>query len=168
MMLQITSNEATWFLPFVLPIAIWVAFTDLKYMKIRNKAVLALIAVFVIVGAFTLPLADVGWRMLHLVVVLVITFLMSALGAIGAGDAKYVSAMAPFFVLGDVAWVFLNFALILILSFAAHRLVRKIPLVRRLTPDWESWENRQFPMGLALSVLIVSYLVKGILSGSPA
>ena len=34
------------FLPFVIPIAIWVAMSDLATMKIRNKAVMAQFLVF--------------------------------------------------------------------------------------------------------------------------
>ena len=40
-----TWTEAAWFLPFVIPIAIWVAWSDMSSMKIPNKAVLALLAV---------------------------------------------------------------------------------------------------------------------------
>ncbi len=43
-------RTALWFLPFVLPIALWVAWSDMKFMKIPNKAVLALVAVFAVVG----------------------------------------------------------------------------------------------------------------------
>lgn len=164
--MYITAHEAMWFLPFVLPIMIWVSYTDLKYMKIRNNAVMALAAIFVVVGFFLLPLPDLGWRFSQLVVVLVITFLMSIAGLIGSGDAKLAAAMAPYFVVYDGVWIMLNFALILILSFTFHRLIRRIEAVKRLTPDWASWEHRQFPMGLALSVLLVVYLIKGALSGA--
>ena len=43
------------FLALVTPICGWVIFTDLKYMKIRNAAVLALIAVFALAGPLVLP-----------------------------------------------------------------------------------------------------------------
>ena len=164
--MYITAKEAMWFLPFVLPIMLWVSYTDLKYMKIRNNAVMALAGVFVIVGFIVLPLPDLAWRFSQLVVVLVITFLMSIAGLIGAGDAKLAAAMAPYFVVYDGVWIMLNFALILILSFTFHRLIRRIPAVKHATPDWASWEHKQFPMGLALSVLLVVYLIKGALTGA--
>jgi prepilin peptidase CpaA len=37
-------------LPFVLPIAIWVAWSDMKRMKIPNKAVLAMAAIWPLPG----------------------------------------------------------------------------------------------------------------------
>ena len=48
--MAITAFEALWFLPFVLPICLYVAYTDLAFMKITNKAVLVLGAVFVVLG----------------------------------------------------------------------------------------------------------------------
>ena len=59
MPLQITSAEALWFLPFVLPICLWVAYSDLSAMRIRNQAVMALAVVFLVIGLFALPLPEV-------------------------------------------------------------------------------------------------------------
>ena len=50
MEMVITASSALWFLPFAIPIAIWVAWSDMKFMKIPNMAVLALLAVFLGVG----------------------------------------------------------------------------------------------------------------------
>ncbi|MDW3118675.1 MAG: hypothetical protein R8G60_13530 [Roseovarius pacificus] len=58
MSLDITSAQALWFLPFVLPICLWVVWSDLSTMRIPNKAVLALTAVFLVIGLIALPLAD--------------------------------------------------------------------------------------------------------------
>ena len=63
--MTLTFAQALWFLPFALPISIWVAWSDLKFMKIPNKAVYALLAVFLVVGLIALPLADYPWRLLH-------------------------------------------------------------------------------------------------------
>ena len=48
---------ALWFLPFVIPITIWVAWSDMASMKIPNKAVLSLMIVFAAVSYthLTLP-----------------------------------------------------------------------------------------------------------------
>lgn len=43
-----TSWAAMLFLPFVVPIALWVVWSDLSRMKIPNKAVMALIIVFAV------------------------------------------------------------------------------------------------------------------------
>ena len=94
--MAITAWSAIWFLPFALPISIWVAWNDMKFMKIPNKAVLSLMVVFVIIGLIALPLAEMPWRLLQFVVVLAIGFGLNMIGSIGAGDAKFAAAMAPF------------------------------------------------------------------------
>lgn len=164
--MTITSYAALWFLPFALPICIWVAWNDLKFMKIPNKAVLALTAVFLAIGLVVIPLADYPWRLLHLVVVLVIGFALNMAGMIGAGDAKFAAAMAPFFPLGDLRLFMVLFAAVLIAALVTHRVFRSLPAMRRRTPDWKSWTSKKFPMGLALGGALAIYLGFGIVYGA--
>lgn len=156
--LPVSVPAALLFLPAVLPVAIWVAWSDMKTMKIPNRAVLALVAVFALVGLVALPLEAWAWRWAHLGVVLVLGFLMSTLRMIGAGDAKFAAAMAPFVALPDIGNFLFLFATTTLAAFVAHRLARRIPAIRRALPDWESWERRDFPMGLALAGALVFYL----------
>lgn len=162
----ITANSALWFLPFVLPISIWVAWNDMKFMKIPNKAVVALTAVFLVVGVFVIPLADIPWQLLQLVIVLVVGFLLNMIGAIGAGDAKFAAAMAPFVTYGDIRVLFYLFAAVLVAAVITHRLFKRSDLMRERTPDWVSWESRSFPMGLALGPTLAFYLALGALYGA--
>lgn len=164
--MAITSWSALWFLPFALPICIWVAWSDMKTMKIPNKAVIALLVVFLVVGLIALPLAEYPWRLLHLVIILLAGFILNMVGAIGAGDAKFAAVMAPFFALGDLRILLFIFTAVLIAAFATHRLFRMVPAVRTLTPDWKSWDHKAFPMGLALGSTLVFYLGLGVISGS--
>jgi len=46
---------------------------------------------------------------LSLAVILTIGFLMSTAGMLGAGDAKFAAAMAPFFPLADASFVLARF-----------------------------------------------------------
>ena len=55
-------SEAFWFLPFVIPIGLYVAYSDLSRMKIPNHAVYALVAVFAIIGVIALPFDIWLWR----------------------------------------------------------------------------------------------------------
>ncbi|PRY25112.1 prepilin peptidase CpaA [Aliiruegeria haliotis] len=166
-MLEITTWEALCFLPFAVPIGIWVAVNDMAHMKIPNKAVMALVAVFAVVGLVALPLEAYLWRWLHLVVVLVIGFLANMIRLLGAGDAKFAAAMAPFIVLGDATKVIYLFAGLVLLTYAGHRIARAVPAIRNATPDWESWKRRKdFPMGLALGPLLIVYLALGALYGT--
>ena len=68
------------FLPFVLPVAFWVAWSDMARMKIPNKAVLALLGIYVVVGPFALPLESYLWHYLHFAVVLVAGFIITSAG----------------------------------------------------------------------------------------
>lgn len=164
--LAITAAEAMWFSPFVVPICFYVAFSDMRAMKIPNHSVIALFTVFVLVGLIALPVADWAWRLLHMVVVLIFGMMLNAGGAIGAGDAKFAAAAAPFIVLPDLVFVLILFSATLLAAFAIHRIAKYSPL-RRLAPDWESWQTgSDFPMGLALGGVLAIYLCLGMIYGS--
>jgi prepilin peptidase CpaA len=94
---------------------------------------------------------------------LVIGFVLASLSLIGAGDAKFVAAMAPFFVQSDLRFVLVLTAACLLGAFAAHRLARALPTFRAQVADWESWTRADFPMGLALAGILNIYLIFVIL-----
>jgi len=166
MSLDISASAALWFLLFAAPICIWVAWSDLKMMKILNLSVMALLGVFLVVGVFVLPLRVIPWQLLNLVVVLVLGFILNMVGGFGAGDAKFAAAAAPFVARGDIGFVMMLLATLLILAFIVHRVMRATPAFRRLTPGWESWEHKDFPMGLALGPTLLTYLALGAVYGS--
>jgi prepilin peptidase CpaA len=153
-----TANSALWFLPFVTPIAIWAAYSDLSTMKIPNKSVLALMAIFIAVGLIALPFAEYWPRLIHFVVILLVGFIITMIGLVGAGDAKFAAAMAPFIALGDAIFVVMLFAVCAVIGVTGHRLAKRTPL-RNLAPNWESWNRKkEFPMGLPLAATLVAYL----------
>ena len=157
--MSLPSTAAMWFLPFVTPICLYVAYTDMKAMKITNQAVVALFVVFAVVGQVALPFESYAWRYDHLTVALFAGMALNAFGAMGAGDAKFIAAAAPFVAITDLAQLMILFAAVLLIAFCAHRLAKHSPL-RKLAPDWESWhKTRDFPMGLALGPTLVAYLV---------
>lgn len=163
--MSIVSTAALWFLPFVLPLCLYVCFTDLREMRITNQAVLALAAVFVVVGLIALPLPVYGMRLVQLLVVLLIGFILTAAGAMGAGDAKFAAAAAPFIAPGDLRLLLALFAANLLAAFATHRLV-KYTALRRIAPEWKSWNTGwKFPMGLSLGGTLALYLLLGAAYG---
>ncbi len=164
--MAITAWSAIWFLPFALPIAIWVAWNDMKFMKIPNKAVMALLVVFLVVGLITLPFNEFLWRLLHFAVILAIGFLLNMIGAIGAGDAKFAAAMAPLIAFGDLRYLLYLFAAVVLSAVITHRAFRRSEAVRKLAPDWESWTRKDFPMGLALGGTLAIYLILGAIYGA--
>lgn len=163
---HLSAQAAVWFLPFVVPITLWVAYSDMKWMKIHNKAVLALAAGYGLVGFLVLPQDLWLWGWVHLAVVLAVGFVLSMTGMLGAGDAKFTAAMAPFVALGDLNLFLPLLAAVALLALALHRAMRRIPAVRRAAPDWESWERREFPMGLALGPTLLFYLVIAAVYGN--
>lgn len=157
-------SAALAFLPFTLFIGIWVAWSDMASMKIPNKAVLALSAVWLVIGlvlvaAGVLPLMIWAKAIGLGTVTLLALCIANAAGLMGAGDSKFGAAMAPFFIMADPRAVMGLAAACLLGAFAAHRILRSIPAVRRASPDWQSWTHRKFPMGLALAGLLNFYLL---------
>ena len=164
--MAIPAAQALWFLPFVLPICFYVAFTDLAYMRITNPAVVLLALIFALVGLFLMPFQDYLWRLAALVIVLVCGIVLNAAGAMGAGDAKFAAAAAPYVALGDLRVLLMLFMATVLASAVVHRGVKYTPL-RRLAPHWKSWEQgKKFPMGLALGPALAIYLILGSLYGA--
>ena len=149
---------AYWFLPAVIPIAIYVAWSDLHRMKIPNVAVGALVVCYAVLGLIALPFTQYLWHWTHLLVMLPVGILLNAARVMGAGDAKFIAAAAPFIALGDLRFVLALFAACLLAGFVTHRIARISPL-RRMVPDWQSWTSgRKFPMGFPLAMTLVFYL----------
>ena len=147
----------------VLPVAIWVAWSDMKFMRIPNKAVLAMAAIWPLAGWLAVPVDLWLWGFGIGAVVLVAGFVGNAAGLFGAGDAKFAAAMAQVFAGADLRVVLALFAACLLGAVATHRLARAIPAVRGAAPDWASWSHKDFPMGLALAGTVVFYLLGGFL-----
>ena len=150
---------AGWLAILVVPLCVITAYTDLKYMKILNVVVAALVVVWAVGGAILYPIDIYLWRWLHLVLVLVAGIALNFSGALGAGDAKFMAAAAPFVAIDDLTLVFWLLAGTSLAGFAAHRLARRTPL-RALAPGWESWhQTARFPMGYPLGATLAAYLV---------
>lgn len=181
--MHIPAAAAAWFLPFVLPICFYVAFTDMREMRIKNHAVYALALVFVLVGLIAIPpwstdwlgghlgpfsvsLPIYVWQLLHIVVVLLLGILLNASGAMGAGDAKFMAAASAFVWLGDLKVMVMILTACILAAVVTHRLAKHTPL-RAIAPHWESWDRgKQFPMGLALAGTLAMYLILGTVLGS--
>lgn len=135
-------------------------------MKITNQTVIALGLVFLVIGLIALPLPEYGARVVQMLFVLVIMFLLSSANAMGAGDAKFIAAAAPFVHPGDLRLIIALLAAALLAAVATHRLAKHTPL-RQIAPDWESWDKgKKFPMGLALSGTLGAYLILAMFFGS--
>lgn len=164
----ITQMQAIIFGLLTLPISLWIIYTDLKDMKIRNEAVLATMAIFVVGGFFLLPLDEYLWRYLHFVIVLGVCFLMYATVGMGAGDAKYIAATAPMIALADaeeVAFIYIMWSVVLLIGMM---IARRSGALRTAAPGW-IWfaEDRKgyVPFGLALAPTVSSYFLLATIHG---
>jgi prepilin peptidase CpaA len=163
MLEKIDSTDALILLVPVLPIAIWAALSDLKTMKIPNKAVLAMAAIWPLTGWYLVSMPTWLWGFAIMAIVLVLGFLMYLTGTFGAGDAKYAAAMAGIFTGGRIGDILLIIFVCMVGALTLHRLLRSLPVVRNATPDWESWNRRRyFPFGLSLSAIVIFYLLAAI------
>lgn len=162
-----SSTAAFWFFPFVAPICLYVAYTDLARMKITNKAVVLLGIVYIIIGPFVMPSPEAYlWGFAQFGVTLHVGILLNAGGIMGAGDAKFAAFAAPYVALGDLPYLLMLFACVLLAAFVTHRAVGASRL-RDLAPDWVSWsQDKRFPLGLALGPTLALYLCLSALFGA--
>lgn len=162
------AGFALWFLPFTLAIGLWVAWSDMKTMKIPNQSVLALLAVYLVVGPIALPFQIWLWGWAVGFGVLLLGFVLNAAGAMGGGDAKFAAAMAPIMAQVDLRLLAVLTCATVLGAFATHRLFGFIPPLRRRFA-WASWDQpgfpfqSDFPMGLALAGILNFYLLSTIL-----
>ena len=164
--MAITVYAAWWFLPFVLPLCLYTAYTDMASMRITNPTVIMLAAVFVVIGPVALPLETYLWHLLAMVIALVVGIVLNAVGAMGAGDAKFIAAATPFVALGDLRLVMALFMAVLLAAAITHRVAKHTP-VRKIAPHWTSWDQgKKFPMGFALGFTLALYLILGALYGA--
>lgn len=165
-----TAQAAIWLLPAALILGLYIAWNDMRTMKITNRSVLVLFGAFVVFGPFAFGFPGYFWQLLQAPVVLVAGMLLFALRLMGGGDAKMLAAMAPYFVAADWRVIIVVFAAASFAALITHSLFRFTPL-RRLAPDWASWDARRgqlrgaifgldlaFPKGTALSLTLIVYL----------
>ena len=161
---MLSSAAALTFLPFAIAIGIWVAWSDMRYMRIPNPAVLALGAVYLVTGPLVLPFGTYLWGWALGAIVLGFGFVLNAGGALGAGDAKFGAAMAPFFVGTEARNTAMLLAACLIGALVAHRGLRMVPVFRAATPGWKSWTvPKDFPVGLSLAGMLLIYLLQRLI-----
>jgi len=156
---EVTIAQSIAFLIFAGPLCLYVAWNDLRAMKIPTWSTDALALVFVVVGIFVMPFSEYLWRYAHFGVVLIVAMVLNAIGAMGAGDSKFLASAAPFVALPDVGIVFYLLGGGMVVGLLIHRTARAIPAVRNLVPDWASWsQGKRFPMGFAMGPVLIIYL----------
>jgi len=138
-------------------------------MKIPTWSTDALAVVFVVVGLVlvvsgAMPFAEYAWRYSHFFVVLIAAMILNAIGAMGAGDSKFLASAAPFVALDDVGFVFMLLGAGMFVGYFVHRLAKAITPIRNLVPDWASWhQGKRFPLGFPMGGVLIIYLALPLL-----
>jgi len=161
-----TTLGATIFLIVTFPLLFWCAWTDLKSMRIPNNTNIMIFGVFLVLGAFFMPLPEFGLRLVQAFVVLTIFFFLNSAGLIGGGDAKLFAAIAPYVALPDLTGYLVLLSLLTLAAVAGHRVAPLIPVLKDNIAGWESWNGRKkFPFGLPLAMSLSAYLIMIIQQG---
>lgn len=141
-----------------MPVLILAAAGDLRHLRIANRLMLAMAAVFLLTGPM-LPLAETGLRLLAAVMVFTLCFALFCGGVLAGGDVKMM-ALAMLFVPSSALAVFGW-------SFSAAMLT--VPLALTLLGRTEAavgcrqWASLQtpgkLPMGAAISLALMLLLI---------
>lgn len=161
---MITPTGALILLVPALPLAIWASLSDLKRLKIPNKAVLAVAALWPLLGWLAVPTWTAWfWGFAIMAIGFLIGYLAFTFLRFPGGDAKYAAAISPMFVGADIGFALQIVLVSMIGATVLHQILRQIPFVRRMAPDWEGWKRwRMVPFGLALSGMMIFYLLAAI------
>ena len=124
------------------------SWTDLRLRKIPNWLCLLNLALGLAWMFYTSGWTGVGMAALHVIVALAVGMALTAMGVLGAGDAKFYASMAAWLAPGRAIWLLVSVALaglILLLGFMAWRLAHR----SKARADDKS-DFAKLPYGLAI------------------
>ncbi|SFC07636.1 A24 family peptidase [Tropicimonas isoalkanivorans] len=139
-------------LPLVLaaPLLAWMAYSDLRFMRIPNWLVLGIVVIFVVCLP-VLPMASVTSRVIAAACVLGIGFVTFAAGLFGGGDVKVLSALMLLIPPGTRVEFALLFSVAMLLGIAVVLTMRLAPAAAR--SGWVGVRAKgMFPMGISISL----------------
>ena len=138
------------------PVLILAAAGDLRHLRISNRLMLGLAAVFLLTAPL-LPLAETGQRLLAASIVFALCFALFCGRVLAGGDVKMMALamlFVPFSELAAFGW-----------SFSAAMLTVPLALtmlVRIEAAAWRNWASLQtpgrMPMGAAISLALMLLL----------
>ncbi|RPE67080.1 prepilin peptidase CpaA [Pacificibacter maritimus] len=156
-MLTLEPTAAIWLLIVTTPLCFLAAFNDLARMKLPNAIAIAVVGLYIIIGPFLFSFDMYLWGFSHGAIMYFLGMFAFMFMGVGAGDGKFAAAMAMFIPAADARFVVPLFCAFVLGAFVTHRIFRALPIVRRATSDWVSWDDKKFPVGLALAGTFVAY-----------
>lgn len=151
-------------LPLLLasPLLVWIAWTDFRFLRIRNVAVLSAVGLFLL----TIPLIgleEAGWRLLAATLVFGVAFGLFATRMMGGGDVKMGAALLLFIPTGTYTLFAVLFSAALLAGIGLVLTLRAVPALRRAGPV-SLRAKGTFPMGLAFALAGLGHL--GVLAAT--
>ena len=137
------------------PVALAVIISDLKTMTIPNWLTGGAFVIFAVLVFLGLDLETALTRLMGAGIVLVVSFILFAIGGLGGGDAKAATAFALLIAPIDAGFVLMALAVNGLLGLGVLFLLRRTALGQG---KWKMWsEPKRFPYGLTLGVTLILY-----------
>ncbi|MFK7945520.1 MAG: prepilin peptidase [Paracoccaceae bacterium] len=152
----------------MLPLMIFAAWSDIKYLKIPNWIPLAVLAIYVVTGLWGMPLERFLWGLAAGAVTLVLFFVLWSVmdsvapGTFGAGDVKLLAVLVPFIDLSDAFSTLILFTVIMmlvsVLFLVAWGFSRGRTGLTSLDQKGKKILKVTSPFGVALALTTIVYL----------
>lgn len=144
------------------PLALACAAWDLRRMRIPNALNAALALAWLPLGFATLPIDAIGLRVAGALLILVMGFVVFAIGQMGAGDVKMLAASALWVEGGSATSAMLLLAIALVVGAAAVFTLRR--LFPRPESEWRGLrpQTKKFPMGVSIGAALTAYLILAV------
>lgn len=137
------------------PVALAVIISDLKTMTIPNWMTGAAFVIFAALVFIGLDLETALTRLMGAGIVLIVSFILFAVGGLGGGDAKAATAFALLIAPVDAGFVLMALAINGLVGVGVLFLLRRTSLAEG---DWKMWsEPKRFPYGLTLGATLILY-----------
>ena len=155
------------------PLLLLTVFFDLKYFRIPNLLVLAILAVFLAGVAPFLSMDELYRRGLLAIIVLGVGFVLALVRALGAGDVKTLAVFVLFLEDYELASALIALALASLVGLIIIKVMRPMVLRKNYEPitEWQCWHDSQhFPFGFALAgalFMVIGIRFLATLLGSP-
>ena len=144
----------------VVPLSIWICYTDLKFMKISNRDNIIIAVWSGICCLAVLGLTPFLWHIGLGAIVLIITYTIFLTGHLGGGDAKFLAAAAVVTGPSNSFVFYFNLSVLVLLTLLVHRIAARYLERHGLLGDWVSFgTSRTFPFGVPIALALIYHIV---------
>ena len=147
----------------MVPLALLIAYFDVRDMRIPNWSVLAVFGLFLLAALpllpWGLPWDTFGWRLSYGVIIFFAGFLLYTVvgGRVGAGDLKLLAVLVPFLSAGSLFGYALLYLLVSVVGLILYIAIRMIANGRKT--GFEGLDRRgYFPAGVLLGIAMAALL----------